>query len=254
MCLLDVGDIFDGFKVDGRFTITTYLRLALAEVFAAEYDRIVYLDSDILVSGSRLSELFSADLGGLALGAVRDVQQWFNPARKTADQRLMNRHWTYFNSGVLLIDTVKFRQDRIRQACLETGSEAIATATFHDQTILNLVMEGKWAELHPAWNWQGGLRRSLFESWVDVQIFHFIGPIKPWNDRRGGYARRHSHYAVDLIKTHFPERSDVGYPDSVPLEKGRVLRNLFKHMTRANSMIRYLNRFASLMDVKHPAP
>jgi lipopolysaccharide biosynthesis glycosyltransferase len=48
-----------------------YFRLFLSELLPREVERALYLDADLIVRRS-LDELWAADLGGAAVGAVRD--------------------------------------------------------------------------------------------------------------------------------------------------------------------------------------
>ena len=54
----------------GTYGIAVLYRLFMYELLP-EYDRILYLDSDIIVQ-SDVKELFDADLQGATIGAVRD--------------------------------------------------------------------------------------------------------------------------------------------------------------------------------------
>ena len=52
------------------FTLTIFFRLFIADMFP-EYDKGIYLDSDIVVPGD-ISELYNIDLGNNIIGASRD--------------------------------------------------------------------------------------------------------------------------------------------------------------------------------------
>ena len=65
----------------------TWLRLLVPQALAHQYERVLYLDSDILLRGGGLGSLFAVDLGQNILGAVRDQQQWRRPRRHAAGLR-----------------------------------------------------------------------------------------------------------------------------------------------------------------------
>ena len=68
-------------------------------------DRVLYLDSDTIVN-AKLDDLFYLDLQGYAIAAVQDFDQsgWL----------------TTFNSGVMVIDAKKWRENRLTQSLLPT--------------------------------------------------------------------------------------------------------------------------------------
>ncbi len=75
----------------------TYLRLLLDSILPPSIGKCVYLDCDVLVR-TDIARLFSIDLQGALLGAVRDLA--FNDASSACSNHL----GFYFNAGVLLLD------------------------------------------------------------------------------------------------------------------------------------------------------
>src|SRR5579871_2811016 len=53
----------------GHYSLDTYVRLWVADFFTPETERILYLDSDMVVVGS-IAELWNTDIGDAVLGAV----------------------------------------------------------------------------------------------------------------------------------------------------------------------------------------
>src|SRR5690606_10298929 len=58
----------------------------------------------------------------------------------------------YFNSGLLLIDTVKWRKCSITEALVSCLKQNRAHAKYPDQYGLNVVLTGRWYELDKRWN------------------------------------------------------------------------------------------------------
>ncbi|ULO03512.1 glycosyltransferase [Campylobacter sp. RM12651] len=82
-----------------HFSIEMYYRILAPEILKS-YEKIIYLDCDILIKGD-ISEFYNIDLEGNILGAI------INPVdkyEKKIKQLNMNKN-EYINSGVLLIDT-----------------------------------------------------------------------------------------------------------------------------------------------------
>jgi lipopolysaccharide biosynthesis glycosyltransferase len=168
----------------------TLYRLLLSELLSVETRRVLYIDADIISVGP-LAELFELDLKGHVLGAVRDANApWAaGPAGAAWRELGMDPSSPYFNAGVLLIDTPRWRRDRVGEQSLELLRRE--KPRWGDQDALNKVIEGRWLELPRRWNLQTGeltgngpawaLWRDEVESAVaDPSIIHFTGRDKPW--------------------------------------------------------------------------
>ena len=85
-------------------------------------DKVLYLDSDTIVN-TKLDDLFFLDLQGYAIAAVQDFDQsgWL----------------TTFNSGVMVIDAKKWRENRLTQSLLELTAKH-HEHVYGDQGILNM--------------------------------------------------------------------------------------------------------------------
>ncbi len=182
-----------------------YLRLVLPELLPAPVARVLYLDSDTLCVGE-LAGLFKEDLAGCALAAAPDAYNTTvghgsgipgqDPA---AGPDVLSR--PYFNSGVLLIDTARWRRLEITRRCLEYVQAHAGELRFPDQDALNLVLDDRWHRLSPIWNEMESYRlEEPGRSVSEARILHFAGPIKPWieefpggevRSRYRGYFARH---------------------------------------------------------------
>ncbi|MDX1746610.1 MAG: glycosyltransferase, partial [Halobacteriales archaeon] len=84
----------------------------------------------------------------------------------------------YFNSGVLLIDLVRWRKRDVRGRALAHAREAGDRLILHDQDALNMALQGDWLALPAHWNvWVilPGLKPD------DDVVFHYMGGPKPWD-------------------------------------------------------------------------
>lgn len=198
---------YEGTTSQKHVTSTATCRFLLPELLP-DVDRLIYLDVDVIVLRD-LGELYDTDLANCALGAVVDhalvglfplkgwrlqtetknwlVQDYFRDIVGLSD-------WTaYFNSGVLLMDLERFREDRVAQIAKEFMERTRSTRFFIDQDALNHVVDGAFARLDPRWNVHA-IRRveefrgadehlsrvgSLWHS--DPWILHYCGPGKPWD-------------------------------------------------------------------------
>lgn len=100
-------ELFESYKTGPHINYASYFRFFATEV--VESDRVLYLDSDIIVTGE-LATLFEIDLKGYSIGAVDDVYAY--EGRKSG-----------FNTGMLLMDVVKWKEHSIVNSLLELAAE-----------------------------------------------------------------------------------------------------------------------------------
>ncbi|CAI3417088.1 Glycosyltransferase GlyE [Enterococcus cecorum] len=136
-------------------------------------DRILYLDSDIIVNGdlNPFLELEIAEPYALAM---------------TLDIKYMEA----YSSGVILIDRARWQQYQLEEACRQIIRQEIQI-TNGDQTVINLACRDYVQELPTYYNNQVGYdmissygrMKPPFEELLDDQalITHFLTPDKPWN-------------------------------------------------------------------------
>lgn len=182
----------DGFTVEtgitDRYSMATFLRLFALEKIQDDYDRILYLDADIAVRHGDVDIFWTTDLGERPVAAVRD---WFNWGKiKPVNQRYMNSLGIsqdtggYFNSGFLLVDAAKWRQENLSDQVRRFLVDQPELCRFHDQSALNYILKSRWAEVSPLWNWQTRvLHHILMIETRDPHIVHFNARRKPWRDR-----------------------------------------------------------------------
>jgi lipopolysaccharide biosynthesis glycosyltransferase len=228
-----------------RLARSTYLRLWLVEALGQDYDRVLYLDSDMYLVAGDPGDLFGVDLGGRAIGAVRDMQQWSRPSRLVSEfEALGLAPLPYFNAGLMLIDTAAFRDQNLCSRALALAEEHPGAVHHHDQSLLNGVLRGDFAELSPVWNWQWVGKRPLFTAWADVRIVHFVGHEKPWNDRSDRtQARYHAAYA-DFLGQHFPGTSlPLPTRPRAALKMSRLAKSIGQHILSYPAYRRLVRRF-----------
>ena len=247
-CAIRTHGLFDGLRLDPGRTEIVYLRLALPQAFQGEYRRILYLDSDIFVQAAGFDALLTLDLGERAIAAVRDNAQARTP-RRTPEQfrRLGIPHAAYFNAGVMLIDVDRWLDQDITGRAIAFGRQHRDQMIRHDQNLLNGVLQGDWAELHPTWNWQYTAATNMLAEMVSPRILHFIGPRKPWSNRGGRLPLRYRRSFADFMARHFPGEAPL--PDVAPPDEAWMRRSLAKHVLSQHRMLRHMRRFPDEMTV-----
>lgn len=198
-CTIDFISVTEAFEdiplviTGAHFSIDMYSRLFIPYWFD-KYKKVIYLDSDMFAK-SDIAELYDLDIQNYCLAAAIDqIYNWNLKHRNytffaTATPTFMfleNWH-RYFNSGVLIFDTKKFKekfsyQDLFKFAIYYTNRY---TKHFGDQEILNLLIKDDYFTLPPQWNYQWHAPSENGKSYqtakVDTKIIHFTHK-KPWDD------------------------------------------------------------------------
>lgn len=154
------------------YSMTTYYRLFIAEMYP-EYDKVIYLDSDVIVLGD-ISEFYGYDLQGYYVGAVKDQLDVFG---RYVEQVVGVDRDQYFNAGVLLMNCQALRDTDF----LARFVELINTYTFivaQDQDYLNVICKDKVRWLPVSWNIEASSKLSVSED--EILLIHFNMTAKPW--------------------------------------------------------------------------
>jgi lipopolysaccharide biosynthesis glycosyltransferase len=164
-------------RVDKWASTAVYYRLLAPRLLPADMNKILYLDSDLIVRGS-LSDLWNTDLADKALAAVPDCwQDSKSLAVLPAGEKL-------FNSGVLLINLRFWRQHNVPRQAIEFVKRYPEKVQFWDQDALNAILVHRWIELPVCWNAQNEAqwaRASGREKIMEPAVVHFINADKPWH-------------------------------------------------------------------------
>lgn len=154
----------------GHITQAMYYRYLFAQMLPKSVKRLIYLDADIICKGDILP-LWQTDLEGKVLGAVRD---W---GEDRSCGRIGLKNGRYFNSGVLFMDLVKWRQQKLFQWLEQVGNTKIL---WGDQDALNGVIDGDFVELPKKYNCII-INNTLLKAAPEDVIVHYIDYIKPWH-------------------------------------------------------------------------
>jgi lipopolysaccharide biosynthesis glycosyltransferase len=172
-------------------------RLRITELLPDDVERVIFLDTDVVVRGP-LVELSQTDLDGALLGAVRDAVYPWAGSPQCLDWRALGvpPDTPYFNSGVMLIPLEHWRSTGVGPRALELLGAHVFR--YGDQCALNAVASGDWKALPPHWNLQSGHLPQDSPAWIvepsdDMEralsrptVVHFtwfLGQRKPWEAR-----------------------------------------------------------------------
>ncbi len=177
-----------GLVTTWHFTLATYYRLFIPEKLP--FDRVLYLDVDIVVNGS-IAELYSTDLGDNFLAGVRE------PVFDRHSELEMSKDAKYFNAGVMVINLDKWRREGLKERVISLVKRKPEAMMFSDQCGINSIVNGRWKQVDPKFNLLHPYAADDISGYAgmfpDEQlenarkhpvIIHFSGASKPWHFRR----------------------------------------------------------------------
>ena len=157
-------------------SMTIYFRLFIPELFP-QYDRGIYLDSDIVVPGD-IAELWEEPMGNKLIGACADYSiQHIAPFMRYIDEYVGVDHRKYVNSGVLLMNLRRLRQTGFCERFLHWMRTYSLDTVAPDQDYLNALCQGSIHYLDPEWD---AMPSERFRSFEHPRIIHFNLDSKPW--------------------------------------------------------------------------
>ena len=158
------------------YSLTTYYRLFIPNLYP-EYNKVIYLDSDVVVKGD-IYELYTTELEGFYVGAVSDqLVTQLDVFGRYVEQVLGVKRNEYFNAGVLLMNCQALRDTDF----LERFIELVNTYTFvvaQDQDYLNVICKKKVQWLPVRWNTEASSEIEIPEE--EICLIHYNMTAKPW--------------------------------------------------------------------------
>ncbi|MCM1167686.1 MAG: glycosyltransferase [Ruminococcus sp.] len=179
----------------------THLHVSTAAIFKFEfpqifsqYDKILYLDGDILVLDD-ISELYNTDINDRYAAVVKDYKVTTYKPPHLERLHIEKKHRHYWNSGMMLLNLKKMREDNITEKLFEYRENGINY--FMDQDAFNVVFEENVVYLPLKYNMLCGnilncpadviskyYEITPYSSIRDVistaAVLHLTGPYKPW--------------------------------------------------------------------------
>lgn len=163
-----------------------YYRLFCASILPKNIDKILYLDSDMIICDSLLP-LWNVDIGNNAMGAV------INPCMEREELKPFKIN-KYVNSGVLLINLHYWREQNVGSQFVQVIKQNTHQIVYPDQDVLNILFKDLITYLPIRYNlthiylykeeilnkYLGEQLSELHDAWLKPAIVHYTGPIKPW--------------------------------------------------------------------------
>jgi len=211
-------DKLDELKSDKILSRAVYSRIYIPDLLPG-VDRIIYLDCDTIVLGD-INKLWSVDLEDFMIGAVNTPDLIFNKFYFRSVLNIDNSYG-YFNSGVLLLDLKKMREnkfiDEIRKIF---NHQKEGLFRLSDEQALNQYFYAKWKKLDIRWNKSivFNYKLSFYNKEEKKQflsrpyIIHYVGK-KPFNVLwiRGFYKEYFSYFNKTILRTEYSKYRIVSF-------------------------------------------
>ena len=158
------------------YTYTTYYRFFIPELFP-EYEKALYLDSDIAVIGD-ISELYMTEIGDNLVGAIpEDVMAYYKCFGDYVEKGLNIKVEKFFNAGIMVMNLNKMREINIVGKLEELLAEHKFEVT-QDEDYLNVICKDKVKYIPLGWN-KSPLDNSAFNN-DELKLIHYKLALKPW--------------------------------------------------------------------------
>lgn len=254
-CQIKMPEAMQNAPGSDRINAASYLRLFLPSAFASEYDRILYLDADIWLTGGDLSRLLDVDLlPNHPIAGVRTSHQRTRMLRQMPEfKHLRLSPAPYFNAGVMLIDVRRWEEEQTLSRALKVISDHPDALVMHDQSVLNLVFRRRWSELPVVWNWMYSGRFSFMIEACDPFLIHFAGRVKPWNTLTGEFPAKYPDAYRDFFLEHYPfDAEKMSKANSIFKTPKFHKKALLKQWYDFDRITPYMNRFNDAYRVVDP--
>ncbi|MGM9811140.1 MAG: glycosyltransferase family 8 protein [Paludibacteraceae bacterium] len=176
------------------FTLTIYFRLFIPDLFP-QYDKAIYLDSDVVVCGD-IAQMFRVPLGDNLLGACRDHS--IHDIPELVDYITYGigaGKEGYFNSGVLLMNMRRLRELQLGKRFLEVLSRWHFDCIAPDQDYLNALCMHHVVYLDRRWDTMPNNKQP---ETTEPLLIHYNLFEKPWMYDGIQYADYFWEYAAQL--------------------------------------------------------
>jgi lipopolysaccharide biosynthesis glycosyltransferase len=172
----------------GRFSRAVFRRLFLDEILPAHFERIVTVDSDMLIVRPGLKRLENFHLGDKPLAAAFDMiflmdfkgdalARQFQRSRRALGLAIDT---PYFNAGLMTIDRAAWRAEKLTERVVKALRDEPERYPFMEQDALNATLKGSFTALSPRFNFMGDFFLLDLESRLEPIVLHFVNAPKPW--------------------------------------------------------------------------
>ena len=175
------------------FTLTIYFRLFIPSMFP-QYDKGIYIDSDVVLTDD-IAKLFDIDIGENYIGACNDLSIADIPPLVAYTEKAVGVNAKeYINSGVLLMNLKKMRDDDLEGHFLSLLNKYHFDSIAPDQDYLNAICNGKIYYLEEKWDTMPNDAKPML---TETSLIHYNLFSKPWCYDGIQYEEQFWNYAQD---------------------------------------------------------
>ena len=175
------------------FTLTIYFRLFIPSMFP-QYDKGIYIDSDVVLTDD-IAKLFDIDIGENYIGACNDLSIADIPPLVAYTEKAVGVDAKeYINSGVLLMNLKKMRDDDLEGHFLALLNKYHFDSIAPDQDYLNAMCNGKIYYLEEKWDTMPNDAKPML---TETSLIHYNLFSKPWCYDGIQYEEQFWNYAQD---------------------------------------------------------
>ena len=234
----------------GHVSSAALFKFDIANIFP-NLDKVLYLDSDIIILKD-LSELFTTDISNFYAGVIKDFI-----AIQLRKHHLRLGTEYYFNSGVLLLNTKKLREENASEKLLDY--KLAQKKGFMDQDAFNYVFNEKVKFLPHKYNYMitndNYFDRKAINDFYeydllddDINILH-ITYKKPWDKNTISYNKYYDYFWHYYQYTNWFKNNPMdSFLTIVKQNNNEVTDNLNKEITKINEQINKIDTKISQID------
>lgn len=197
--VMDITKIIENlsFYTWAQFTPNTYYRLLAPDLFA-QYPKVIYLDSDIVVNHD-IADLYATELDGYYMAAAYDTHVVaYCTQTPPLEQRAYNKETLqmkhpeqYFQAGIALYNVTLLNKTFEKGYLIEEATKH--QLKWLDQDLVNMLFQDKIKRLPNKWNVMianvpyatdeyylpADLRKEYYQARLDPYIVHYVGKAIP---------------------------------------------------------------------------
>ena len=182
-------DLIKSFPTNEKdhISLSAYIRLFMADLLPDGVDKVLYLDGDMMIVDS-VRDLWNTEIDDVMVAAVEERYPFDT---NSPDRLHYPREYSYFNSGVMLINLKKWKEADITRRFLDYIQKYPERIRLHDQDVLNALLFDKKKFISIRWNLMDfflykrpEVQERRIKDWEEAihhpAIIHFTGKRKPW--------------------------------------------------------------------------